>query len=313
MTTDISKYHNIVKQFFDNFKEVIVAENSTFIISKQDNKIIIKTYFECLRYLIQQIHAKKDNTQDEEKALVLSLLEENVVGPIKWCLASTKAYTNKCFFQHTSTLVAFFDKHSSISSLYQQLLDKFWSLLFASIPEELNKQDVSKQYLENVIQLINDLYAANPSLEEHKVKFAEDNQANVEKIERCVTTKEQHTTAAFIQKELKQLVLQLLRICLSKTLALKTSEYIKHVSLLCSMFNDKDFFAQVSENGKLDDTLNTFSSLLKATILNNDACEIVVDILFEILQNFEKPLRFEIIEKDLIKVRVFNIENGFHT
>lgn len=307
VTADINEYQTLVKQFFDNIRDIIIAENSTLSISKQDNKMIIKTYFECLRYLIQKIQNKKDNTTEEE-SIVFKLLEDNIVSTLKWCLTSTEALTTKYIFQHTATLVAFFDKQSATSTLYQRLLDKFWSLLFSIIPEELNKQDVSELYLERVIELINDLYVANPSLEEHKVKFVEDSNEESENTERPATPKEPHTTAAFIQKELKQLVLQLLRICLNKTSTMKTSKYIKHVRLLCNMFSDKDFFAKVSEDGKMETTLMTLVGLLKSSFLDNEACEIVVDVIFEVLQKLEKQQRFEFIDKELMKVRSFIVQ-----
>ncbi|KAM7355402.1 E3 ubiquitin-protein ligase listerin [Cochliomyia hominivorax] len=303
VTTDINEYQTLVKQFFDNIHNVIIAENNTITsISKHDNKMIIKTYFECLRYLMQKIQNKKENLTDEEKSIVFKLQEENIVDAIKWCLNATDNLTTKYIFQHTATLVAFFDKQSATSELYQQLLDTFWSQLFSIIPEELKKQDVSELYLERVIELINDLYMANPSLEEHKVKFIEDATEAIEQSERPPTPKEPHTTAAFIQKELKQLVLQLMRICLNKTMTLKCSKYIKHVRLLCNMFNDKEFFAKVSEDEKLETTLRTLVEILKSSFLDNEACEIVVDVIFDILQKLDKQQRFEFIERELMKI-----------
>ncbi|XP_046806997.1 E3 ubiquitin-protein ligase listerin [Lucilia cuprina] len=304
VTSDMQEYHNLIKQFFDNIKDVITMETPTNNnnTSMQDNKMIIKTYFECLRYIIQKVYNKKDKTVEEEKTLVLQLLEENIVQPIKWFLSGEDSLLTKYFFQQTSTLVAFFDKQSANCSLYQQLLEKFWCLLFTLIPEELHKTDVSEIYLEHVIELINDMYVAKPNLEEHKVKFVEVNgEEEGENAENPIKDNN-HTTAAFIQKELRQLVLQLLRICFNKTVSLKTSKYIKHVRLFCNMFNDKEFFAKISEDDKLDTTLRTLVDLLKSSVLDNDACAIVVDVVFEILQNLEKQQRFEFIERELIKI-----------
>lgn len=301
-TSDITEYQQLVKEFFDNLKQLIIVENAPLNISKQDTKIIVKTYLECLRYLIQKIYAKNESVVDEEKSLILNLLEDNIVAPLKYCLSSSEAFKSKIFFQYTSTLVAFFDKQSTSSELYKNLLDQFWCLLFAIITEDLQQQDVTELYLERVVDLINDLYVANPSVEEHKVKFAADAENDLKCNEqRAASPKEAHCSAAFIQKELKQLVTQLLRICLSKTLALKTSKYMKHVRLLCSMFNDKDFFAAVSED-TLETTLFTFISLLNTSAMDNDACEILLDVIFEILQKCEKVYRFKIIENELLKV-----------
>lgn len=300
---DITEYHDMIKQFFDNIRDVItMEENQTSTpnnISKQDNIMIIKTYFECLRYLIQKFNNKNQDIPEADKVIAQKLLQENVIQPIKWCLSSTNGLKPKYFFQHSSTLVAFFDKQSGLSLLYQQLLDTFWSLLFNLTTDDLQQQDVSELYLERVIELINDLYVSNPSLEEHKVKFLEE---NVDKPEPTLIPKEPHVSAAFIQKELKQLVLQLLRICLKKTLTMKTSKYIKHVRLLCNMFNDKEFFVKLSEDESLTTTLLTFVNLLKMSFLDNEASETVVDVVFEILNNLEKQQRFEFIEKELLKV-----------
>ena len=301
VVADISEYNTLVKQFFDNIRDVIISDNSTLSISKQDNKIIIKTYFECMRYLIQKVHNRKEDMQDEENAIVLKLLEDNIVETIKWCLQSSNSLITKYFFQHTSTFVAFCDKQSTKSTLYRSLLDKFWYLICCIITEDLKKEDVDELCLERVIELINDLYVANPSLEENKVKFVEDNMED-DKVESCVALKEPHTIAAFIHNELKQLVLQLLRICLKKTLDLKTSKYMKHVRLICNMFNDKDFYAKVSDDNDLNTTLFTLVNLLKSMFLDNEACEIVTDVIFEILQKLEKQQRFLFIERELIEV-----------
>ena len=303
VVADISEYNVLVKQFFDNIRDVIISDNSTFSISKQDNKIIIKTYFECMRYLIQKVHNKKEDMQDEENAIVLKLLEDNIVETIKWCLTSSNSLITKYFFQHTSAFVAFCDKQSTKSTLYRSLLDKFWTLIFCIITEGLKEEDVDELCLERVIELINDLYVANPSLEENKVKFIEDN-VEEDKVERSVALKEPHTIAAFIHNELKQLVLQLLRICLKKTLDSKTSKYMKHVRLICNMFNDKDFYAKVSDDNDLNTTLLTLVNLLKSMFLDNEACEIVTDVIFEILQKLEKQQRFLFIERELIEVNL---------
>lgn len=303
VVTDISEYNILVKQFFDNIRDVIISDNTTLSISKQDNKIIIKTYFECMRYLIQKVYNKKEkNIQAEDDTIVVKLLEENIVETIKWCLTSPNNLIAKYFFQHTSTFVAFCDKQSTKSTLYRSLLDKFWSLIFHIITEDLKKEEVDELCLERVVELINDLYVANPSLEESRVKFVEDN-VEEEKVEQCATPlKESHTVAAFIHKELKQLVVQLLRICLKKTLDLRTSKYMKHVRLICNMFNDKEFYAKVSDDNDLNTTLYTLVNLLKSIFLDNEACEIVIDVIFEILQNLEKQQRFLFIERELIEV-----------
>lgn len=242
----------------------------------------------------------------------MQILQDNVMQPLKWCLNSTSAITSRYMFQNASTLVAFFDRQHTNSKMYQQLLHKFWTTLFTITTEDLNQQDVSELYLERVIELIGDLYAANPTLEEHKVKFVEqnketsksatdDDESNTQ--ERPRTPKEPQNAAAFRQKELKQLVLQLLRNCIKKTLTLKSSKYIKHIRLLCNMFNDIDFFSKLSENDSLETTLMTFVNLLKSSFLNNEACETVVDVIFEILQHLDKTKRFEYIDKQLMKVR----------
>ncbi|XP_073835872.1 E3 ubiquitin-protein ligase listerin-like isoform X2 [Musca autumnalis] len=306
VTQDTAEYHNFIKQFFDNLKSIILSESGQ--ISKQDNIIIIKTYFECLRYINQKIHnASKDSVTQENRELVEHLLQENVMEPLQQCLSSTNSVATRYVFQNACTLVAFFDRQHTTSQIYQQLLDKFWLLLFNMTTEGLNASDVSELYLERVIELINDLYVANPSLEEHKVKFVESE--NVEEtnsssstLERPRTPKSTQVAADFRQKELKQLVLQLLRICIQKTQTLKSSKYIKNVRLLCNMFNDRDFFTKLSEKETLEAALMTFVGLLSSSFLDNEACEIVVDVIFEILQHLEKAERFGYIDRELIKI-----------
>uniref|UniRef100_A0A1I8NVG8 E3 ubiquitin-protein ligase listerin n=1 Tax=Stomoxys calcitrans TaxID=35570 RepID=A0A1I8NVG8_STOCA len=312
VTTDRTEYHQMVRQFFDNLKGVLVSETNN--ISKQDTIIIIKTYFECLRYINQKIiNASKVQPSPEENELVLQLLQDNVMQPLKWCLTSTNGLATRYIFQNASTLVAFFDKQHTDCPVYQQLLDKFWQSLFNITTEDLNQPDVGELYLERIIELINDLYVANPNLEEHRVKFAtlvaEDKETkdngvddNQPLLERPRTPKEQLTAAAFRQKELKQLVLQLLRKCIKKTETLNTSRYIKHVRLLCNMFNDKDFFIKLTESNTLESSLTTFVNLLSTSFLDNEACEIVVDVVFEILHLVEKSQRFEYIDKQLMKI-----------
>ncbi|XP_011292059.2 E3 ubiquitin-protein ligase listerin [Musca domestica] len=308
VTQDIEEYHNFIKQFFDNLKGVIVSESSQ--ISKQDNIMIIKTYFECLRYINQKINnASKEQTSDSSntnRELLEYLLQENVMQPLMVCLSSPNSISSRYIFQNACTLVAFFDRQHTTSEIYQLLLDKFWQSLFQITTEGLNQPNVSELYLERVIELINDLYVANPSLEEHKVKFAEnekEDDENSTKSERPHTPKSSQVAADFRQKELKQLVLQLLRICMEKTQNLKTSKYIKNVRILCNMFNDRQFFAKLSAaDESLDGALKAFIQLLSSSFMDNEACEIVVDVIFEILQHCEKAKRFEYIDKELIKI-----------
>ncbi|XP_075159606.1 E3 ubiquitin-protein ligase listerin [Haematobia irritans] len=303
-TTDRSEYHQYIRQFFDLLKTCIVSETNN--LSKQDCIIIIKTYIECLRYFNQKIsNASKTEILPEDNELVLHLLQENIMQPLKWCLTSTNGVTARYLYQNISTLIAFFDKQHEDSLIYQKLLETFWQSLFTITTEDLKQHDVSELYLERIIELINDLYVANPNLEEHKVKFAEvleDDGNNAGTPEFPRKPKDNLNAAAFRQKELKQLVLQLLRMCIEKTELLKTSKYIKHIRLLCNMFNNKDFLVKITENESLESSLMAFVKLLITSFLDNEACEIVVDVIFEILNNMEKVQRFEYIDKELLKI-----------
>jgi len=66
------------------------------------------------------------------------------------------------------------------------------------------------------------------------------------------------------------------------------------------MFNDAAFYKSLTDDGDLASALNKFVSLLGQ--LSCQACESVVEIVFEILPLLETGKRFEYIENTLMKV-----------
>jgi len=68
------------------------------------------------------------------------------------------------------------------------------------------------------------------------------------------------------------------------------------------MFTDAAFYKSLTDAGDLEGALNKFVSLLEQ--LDNDACESVVEIVFEILPLVASDKRFEYIENTLMKVSI---------
>lgn len=276
-------------------------------LSKSDCIVIHNAYFECLRFLLQQINNNKQREQKEEE-FSFSLLDNNVLEPIAWLLKSDSTHV-KIFFQHSSALVAFWDRQINNrldnGDLYAKLLNKFWIRIFELVTQDLSADEVNEQLLGHVLLLVQDLHMANPSLESPSVKFVEGPNEKIEKSEPTTPVKKAQEAAAFIQKELKQLVIKLVRICLDKAnkgsgSGTSSSRYIEQIRTLTKMFNDAAFYKSLTDDGDLASALNKFVSLLGQ--LSCQACESVVEIVFEILPLLETGKRFEYIEHTLMKV-----------
>lgn len=258
--------------------------------------------------MLQQINNNAQRKEQVEQ-FAFGLLEQQLLEPIGFLLRSESAHV-KYFFQHSSALVAFWDRQCNNATdktsytLYVKLLNKFWTRIFELVTQDLAVEDVNEQLLSHVILLVQDLHVANPSLETQSVKFVEEE----EKKSTCemssqhsTPTRKAHDAAAFIQKELKQLVVKLVRICLEKANnSSKSARYISQVRTLTKMFTDAEFYKSLTDLGKLHATLDKFVALLGQ--LSDDACESVVDILFEILALLEPAQRFEYIANTLLKV-----------
>lgn len=134
-------------------------------------------YFECLRFILQQINNDAERTASVEQ-FAFGLLEQQLLQPIGQLLLSENIHA-KYFFQHTSALVAFWDRqcndesNKSSCSLYVKLLNVFWTRIFEMVTQHLTAEDVNEQWLSHVLLLVQDLHVANPSLETHCVKFLE--------------------------------------------------------------------------------------------------------------------------------------------
>jgi len=299
--------YDFYQRFFDDMKTA-VTEKFDPPLPKSDCTVIHNAYFECLRFLLQQINNNKEREQKDEE-FATSLLQNNVLEPIGWLLKSDSAHV-KIFFQHSSALVAFWDRQINNrldnGGLYAKLLNQFWTRIFELVTQDLSAEQVNEQLLSHVLLLVQDLHVANPSLDTPSVKFAEVQDEKVEKSEPTTPVKKAQEAAAFIQKELKQLVVKLVRICLDKAKnsgsGSSSSRYIEQIRTLTKMFTDAAFYKSLTDAGDLEGALNKFVSLLEQ--LDNDACESVVEIVFEILPLVASDKRFEYIENTLMKVSI---------
>lgn len=305
--------YEFYQRFFDDLKSAAVNPHEP-PLCKQEISIIHNAYFECLRFMLQQINNNAQRTPEIED-FGYGLLEHQILEPIGNLLHSESIHV-KYFFQHTSALVAFWDREcnsnadKSACSLYVQLLSKFWTRIFELVTQDLAAEDVNEQLLSHVLLLVQDLHVANPSLETQSVKFAEaDEEATAAEptSQQSTPTKKAHDAAAFIQKELKQLVVKLVRICLDKASnSSNSARFIRQVRTLTKMFADADFYKSLTEEGELRATLDKFVSILEQ--LNGDTCESVVDIVFEILSMLDPGPRFEYIGDTLLKVSEYYIK-----
>ncbi|TDG45249.1 hypothetical protein AWZ03_008311 [Drosophila navojoa] len=306
--------YEFYQRFFDDLKSAVVETHAP-PLSKMEISTIHNAYFECLRFMLQQINNNAQRTPEIEQ-FGYGLLEHQLLEPIGNLLHSESVHV-KYFFQHTSALVAFWDREcnsktdKSACSLYVQLLSKFWTRIFELVTQDLAAEDVNEQLLSHVLLLVQDLHVANPSLETQSVKFAEADEetaAAEPTSQQSTPTKKAHDAAAFIQKELKQLVVKLVRICLDKASSSSNSaRFIRQVRTLTKMFADAEFYKSLTEQGELRATLDKFVSILEQ--LKGDACESVVDIVFEVLSILDPGPRFEYIGDTLLKIQQQRVQN----
>ncbi|EDW69877.1 E3 ubiquitin-protein ligase listerin [Drosophila virilis] len=305
--------YEFYQRFFDDLKAAIVGPHEP-PLSKSDTSIMHNAYFECLRFILQQVNNNPQRT-DAIEEFGLQLLEQQLLEPIGNLLRSESTHV-KYFFQQASALVAFWDREcnnvvdKSSCSLYVKLLNKFWTRIFELVTQDLGLEDVNEQLLSHVLLLVQDLHVANPSLETQCVKFVEaDEEINLGTASQQSTpTRKVHDAAAFIQKELKQLVVKLVRICLDKASSSSNSaRFISQVRTLTKMFTDAEFYKSLTDQGELRATLDKFVTLLGK--LNDDASESVVEILFEILSLLEPEPRFEYIADTLLKIKQQRVQN----
>ncbi|KAH8259572.1 hypothetical protein KR026_006780 [Drosophila bipectinata] len=304
--------YEFYQRFFDDMK-LGITEKFDPPLSKSDCTVIHNAYFECLRFLFQQINNKKEKESKDEE-FVIKLLETNILEPISWLLKSDSAHV-KNFFQHSSALVAFWDRqiHNKLDNggLYAKLLNLFWTTIFELVTKDLAAEEVDEQLLSHVLLLVLDLHVANPSLESPSVKFVEEQAEKIEKSEPTTPVKKAQEAAAFIQKELKQLVVKLVRICLDKASGSgkgsSANRYVEQVHTLTKMFSDVNFYKSFTDAGELSSSLDRFVNLLSQ--VNDGAVESVVEIVFEILPHLEADQRFAYIEKKLLKISQNRVQN----
>ncbi|KAH8258638.1 hypothetical protein KR038_003248 [Drosophila bunnanda] len=294
--------YEFYQRFFDDIKLAVTGKFDP-PLSKSDCTVVHNTYFECLRFLIQQINNSKKR-EPREQEFAEGLLQNNVLEPIGWLLKCESAHV-KNFFQHSSALVAFWDRQINNGldngGLYAKLLNQFWTRIFELVTQDLEAEEVNEELLSHVLLLVHDLHVANPSLESPSVKFVEELEGKIEKSEPTTPVKKAQEAAAFIQKELKQLVVKLVRICLGKASGSASSRYVDQIRSLTKMFTDALFYKSLTERGDLLGALDNFVSLLDC--INDEACESVVEIVFEILLLLEPEQRFEYIENTLLKLQ----------
>ncbi|XP_017135075.1 E3 ubiquitin-protein ligase listerin [Drosophila miranda] len=302
--------YEFYQRFFDDMK-LAITEKFDPPLSKSDCTAIHNSYFECLRFLLQQINNSKERDAKVDE-FVCGLLQRNLLEPIGWLLKSESAHV-KNFFQHSSALVAFWDRQINNGldhgALYAKLLNQFWTRIFELVTQDLAAEQVEEQLLSHVLLLVQDLHMANPSLESPSVKFAVEDGEKIPKESPSTPVKRAQESAAFIQKELKQLVVKLVRICLDKASAIgdSSSRYVEQVRTLTKMFSDAQFYKSLTDLTELSETLDKFVALLGH--LNDEASESVVEIVFEILPLLSAEQRFEYIEKTLLKLPQHRVQN----
>ncbi|EDW76782.1 uncharacterized protein Dwil_GK19431 [Drosophila willistoni] len=302
------------KRFFDDLKIGIVGTYDP-PLSKSDIMVIHNAYFECMRFLLQQMNQKEGGEEEQRNDFAIDLLQNHLLKPIAQLLSDENAHV-KCFFQHTSALVAFWDRQCQNghdkSLLYGKLLKLFWTDIFALVTENLAVQgEVNEHLLSNVLLLVQNLHVANPSLESPSVKFQEETESQQEEIIRS-SKKETQEAAAFIQKELKQLAIKLVRICLDKAkISTNPSRYVEHIGILTRMFGDLKFYESLTESNEIRATLDVILGLLGngSHDINKETCDSLMDIIFEVLVWLQPEQRFEYIEKSLLRVQHHYVQN----
>lgn len=322
------------KQFFD---DIFIALTTLDNKSKSDYSAITSAYFECLRYVIQQINITIQSENSVEKiellkAVAKRLLNENIIDLLTMSLASD-GFVVKYIIQHSSLLIAFWADPTKNSKLYIELLEIFWTDSIAFITEKLEKEKDDEIFLNNITELIEKLYSVNSKIEDQRVKFAlevdeftteldddDDNNGFQINTKVNVTTNEERNfyskvksnkiqidplakksnTASYIECELKNLVLQLVRLCLTKCTKELLSKYILKVHHLTNLFCDADFYERISEEKTITATLELLLKTLDH--LDDEICDHGIEIIFNALHFLAKEHKFDFIINNLLKV-----------
>ncbi|XP_030373651.1 E3 ubiquitin-protein ligase listerin [Scaptodrosophila lebanonensis] len=307
---DVDLYEFYIR-FFSDMK-LAITEKFNPPLSKSECAVINNAYFECLRFCMQQINNNADRTTELD-VFAHKLLQQQLLEPIALLLHNENGHL-KFFFQHSSALMAFWDRQCvndvDRDSLYAQLLNKFWTKVFQLVTEELETDVIDEDLLSHVLLLLQELYVANPSLETQSVKFVEaskEERSQIDPAESSKVTKKGNGSASFIQKELKQLVGKLVRICLDKASAQKSSRFVRELRTLTKMFTDVSFFESLTDQGDLHATLDKFVALLSQP--NDEYCDSLVDIVFEILA-LQQPLdRLDYIAQKLLQLKNHRVQH----
>ncbi|XP_055909691.1 E3 ubiquitin-protein ligase listerin [Eupeodes corollae] len=281
---DLNEFH---KTFFSDMKEAITSAK---VISKSDCSSITAAYYECIRFILQRLNSNASTSETEPTSpMPQHILDEFVNNPIRWACAN-QAIAVKYIFLHTSALVAYWADNSS-SQLYTKLLQGFWS----SLSDEIGSKHLSELHVENTISLINNLFWANPPLQSHKVKFA----ANDEDDEDAVDGKNRPKSKAappYVQKELRELAVRLVRLCLANMSKQNTLQFEAQIRSITKLYRDAQFYAEISEENTIEETLNTFAGLLTGGSPAPPS-EVIVEIVFEILNYLETDKKLQFINK----------------
>ncbi|XP_055844487.1 E3 ubiquitin-protein ligase listerin [Episyrphus balteatus] len=285
---NLDDFHKI---FFTDMKEAIT---STKVISKSDCSSITAAYYECIRFILQRLNSSASSTSaenDNERINQLSqfILEELINNPIRWA-CSNQGNAVKYIFLHTSALVAYWADNSK-SELFTKLLAGFW----ASLSDDIENKQLNEINVENTITLINNLFWANPPLQSHKVKFAagdEDEDGDT------VDGGNRHKSKAipsYVQKDLRKLAVKLVRLCLTNMSHENPLQYEAQIRSLTKLYSDSQFYVELSDKNDIEDALNSFSGLLANS--SGAPSEVIVEIVFEILNYMEMDKKLQFIDK----------------
>lgn len=241
------------------------------------------TFIECLKYIIM------NNSSDVE--FCKSLISNQLIRALETQLLSENAFRRGVTISilcQTSQLAQYWHRNQKTGqSEYELFLRYFWELASVSFAKQIEGQvseTVKCNVLSNQVQFLCILQNPNKDTVRAKgrVKFAEENQPEVEKGE-CAKT--DSTPPEFKEELLECLVKKVALMYLKNSLEEQTPIYLTFLNQIVNAFDSKRIFEELASAQNESKLFSLFTPLF-SNWLNNQAMRVseIVDLSFNLMQ-----------------------------
>lgn len=316
-------YNNWVKNFFCEYLLVLKIEDSEVKYVRDDDLIVIlKTYFDCLRFFIQRtIHNVSIDLNDlihnnynlnldnltevgiDDNLLFRILFEKHLLTTLKWLFSHSNDQLAITGFDQISYMIAFYFKHCNNVPLYSKLLNLILNDV-KNYMEDIFTVNVN-QYpaieIKRLTQFIKVMYTTfdiNSNYSDMCDSLTDNSgeSKDIDTNQRIDKSKIKESTEIYFC-DLKNITIQLLRFCINNGKNCDQIYCMENVCALTNLFKDKCIYANLTDKGNLVDTFDCLLYFLKnKKAVDEKQIDLLIELIFVVLlldPIFLNPSTFE--------------------